>query len=576
MFKFDFILLVAYHLSNTNLKIKTLKMRSGKNILKAFVVVTLFTASFLLFRESTSAASISVSAGTTDTSVNGNCSLYEAVQSARNDLAVDACTAGSGADTLNLPDGIYNLSDSFINLNLASSENLTIEGNSVENTIIDGTGGYGITYSNDGSLDPVEINLRDLTVRNSAGLSKTTYDQVRLTITNTEWHNNSMTGYNAVIYATLANNNDEINIFDSTFRDNTGYTIYTEGEINVVLDRLQFYGNEHSSGNSGSLVRIRTTEGIQASNIEYYDNEEGIEFYANNTTTESINFYENLGPLSFFPDPPNAQLTASNISVFNNNGIGAFVVTSDAGGYNLDLSNITIANNETNYPGLFLMSDEDTPVSGTISNVTIANNSRTGDFGQEIPAGIGIASSSDIQPTVELSNVILSNNTDDGTPQNCVPQNGGLVFDWISAGNNLSSDATCSTINDQPTDLNDVNANLDVLTEENNTWVLPLQDNSPAVDAGATISSITTDQRGIARPQGLAYDIGAYELEGVNGGGNNPGEENESPNPESANNTNDEATLANTGSNTYVILLLASLFVVSGITLPAIVKSRGH
>jgi hypothetical protein len=150
------------------------------------------------------------------------------------------------------------------------------------------------------------------------------------------------------------------------------------------------------------------------------------------------------------------------------------------------------------------------------------------------------------------------------------------VFDWISAGNNLSSDATCSTINNQPTDLNDVNANLDVLTEENNTWVLPLQDNSPAVDAGATISSITTDQRGIARPQGLAYDIGAYELEGVNGGGNNPDEENESPNPESANNTNDEATLANTGSNTYVILLLASLFVVSGITLPAIVKSRGH
>lgn len=34
---------------------------------------------------------------------------------------------------------------------------------------------------------------------------------------------------------------------------------------------------------------------------------------------------------------------------------------------------------------------------------------------------------------------------------------------------------------------------------------------SPAVDAGATISAVTTDLSGVARPQGSAYDIGAYE-----------------------------------------------------------------
>jgi hypothetical protein len=38
-----------------------------------------------------------------------------------------------------------------------------------------------------------------------------------------------------------------------------------------------------------------------------------------------------------------------------------------------------------------------------------------------------------------------------------------------------------------------------------------LQSGSPAIDAGVTIASLTTDFDGIARPQGSAFDIGAYE-----------------------------------------------------------------
>jgi len=40
---------------------------------------------------------------------------------------------------------------------------------------------------------------------------------------------------------------------------------------------------------------------------------------------------------------------------------------------------------------------------------------------------------------------------------------------------------------------------------------LKLSTNSPAIDAGVTISSITTDFFGTSRPQGTGYDIGAYE-----------------------------------------------------------------
>src|SRR5262249_33642294 len=38
-----------------------------------------------------------------------------------------------------------------------------------------------------------------------------------------------------------------------------------------------------------------------------------------------------------------------------------------------------------------------------------------------------------------------------------------------------------------------------------------LQAGSPARDAGITLSIVTTDYDGIPRPQGVAYDIGAYE-----------------------------------------------------------------
>ncbi|MBM3792379.1 MAG: hypothetical protein FJW35_18805, partial [Acidobacteria bacterium] len=52
---------------------------------------------------------IAVSATADDIVVNGNCTLREAIIAANTDSAVDGCPAGSGADTILLPAGVYML-----------------------------------------------------------------------------------------------------------------------------------------------------------------------------------------------------------------------------------------------------------------------------------------------------------------------------------------------------------------------------------------------------------------------------------------------------------------------------------
>ena len=45
------------------------------------------------------------------------------------------------------------------------------------------------------------------------------------------------------------------------------------------------------------------------------------------------------------------------------------------------------------------------------------------------------------------------------------------------------------------------------------TMTMALLSGSPAIDAGTSAGAPTTDQRGIARPQGRGVDIGAYEFQ---------------------------------------------------------------
>ena len=115
--------------------------------------------------------------------------------------------------------------------------------------------------------------------------------------------------------------------------------------------------------------------------------------------------------------------------------------------------------------------------------------------------------------SVETNNLILANDLL-SDPSECYINNATVT----SVGHNLASDSSCGLTS--AGDQQNAAAGLDPSGLQNNggpTQTVALLSTSQAVDTGsctdASSNSVTTDQRGIARPQGSACDIGAFELE---------------------------------------------------------------
>jgi hypothetical protein len=129
-----------------------------------------------------------------------------------------------------------------------------------------------------------------------------------------------------------------------------------------------------------------------------------------------------------------------------------------------------------------------------LTYTTVAHNTSVGGSG-----GIGN------QQDAYAQNTIVAHND----PYNCADD------PLTSNGHNLEDVDECGLAG--PGDLTDTDPMLDPLAEDRGTMVHSLQDDSPAIDAGFCLGGITTDQRGVDRPQGAAgkCDIGAYEFDTV-------------------------------------------------------------
>lgn len=155
-----------------------------------------------------------------------------------------------------------------------------------------------------------------------------------------------------------------------------------------------------------------------------------------------------------------------------------------------------------------------------MDNSTVAGNSAFrgpettgGDFSIDSGGGGGI-----LAGPVAVKNSILANNAGGNCLDIDLDNPNGLTK---SGGHNLSDDATCADLFIQTGDVNSTPAGLDPAGLKNNggrTETIALLATSPAVNAIPASSCtdlngnlITTDQRGVPRPQGPGCDMGAYE-----------------------------------------------------------------
>jgi hypothetical protein len=209
-------------------------------------------------------------------------------------------------------------------------------------------------------------------------------------------------------------------------------------------------------------------------------------------------------------------LTLSGNSALAPAGAGGGGGIAEGGGLRLlteipvTVTNATITGNLASSPGTKLGEAEGGGMwtSGASGDTTILNSTLDANTSAGDPTGGG---GGNLEGEAKIRDTIISGGVGPATRQNC-----GDVVE--SLGNNLEDRDECGFHG--PGDKVNVSPQLGALQANGGPLATqaPAQ-TSPAVDAGASCAA--TDARGIARPQGPACDIGAYELAlpGVSTGG---------------------------------------------------------
>jgi CSLREA domain-containing protein len=439
------------------------------------------------------AAAIAVTTTADELNTDGDCSLREAIKAANSDSAVDACAAGSGADTITLPAGVYTLTLQGTGEDIAATGDLDI------------TGALTITGA-DAASTIVESGNQNDRVFEILGATATLS---QLTIRN----GNSAEGGAIRNTGTLTIANSIVR--DSGNRGGNGGGIYNAGTLTLsnstissnLADTLGGYDtNGGGIYNAGTLTLLNSTVSNNLAGYRFvskasYGRGRGAGIYNGGTAT----------------------LSNSTVSGNTANSSG------DGGGiYNagiLTLSNSTVSGNEA-VRGRPLSSSDDGGAGGgiynvstaTLSNSTISSNKASGRGGG---VGGGIYNS----VTLSFRNTLLARNIQTTPIPNSV-QASDCLGTLISQGYNLVEKVTCSIVGDSTGNLLNVNARLDLLLQDNGgpTLTQGLLPGSPAIDAGnpaapgsGGTACEATDQRGVVRPEDgngdstARCDIGAYE-----------------------------------------------------------------
>jgi uncharacterized repeat protein (TIGR01451 family)/CSLREA domain-containing protein len=427
---------------------------------------------------------------------DGQCSLREAIQAANTDSVVDACTTGSGDDTIILPAGTYTLTlagageDSNATGDLDITDDLTINGAGADSTTFDGNRLDRVLHVHSGVA--IEINGVKITngktpnggFYSDGGPGGGIYNNGMLTITNSTLSSNT-TGHGG-----------DAGLIGWGGDGGAGGGIYNSGTLTITNSTLS--SNTTGHGGVGSGFPSRGGDGGAGGGI-----------YNGGTLTITNS------TLSSNTTGDGGDSSGDFESGGGDGGAGGGIYNSGT----LTVVNSTVSINTTGHGG---SGDGYGPGYGgdgggiynsgilTVTHSTISNN--TTDYGGD---GGGI---DHINGAINVKNTIIADNTD---PTGQTPDCSGTL---TSQGYNLVENITGCTIGGDPTgNITGQDPRLCPLADNGgSTQTHALLPSSPAIDAGSC-SAVTTDQRGGPRPVDIpsivnvddGCDIGAYEVQGV-------------------------------------------------------------
>jgi CSLREA domain-containing protein len=250
---------------------------------KKLAVAATFVAAVLIAPATADAGTITPNTFTDDNTANGNCTLREAIRAANANAAIDACTAGTGADTIPLAAGTYSLSvpgageDAAAtgDLDITDTAGLAINGNAGGTTVngsgIDGV--FEILTNASASLDRLTITGG---TRAHGGGVEAQLPGAKATITNSTLTNNTATFTGGAIDVFSPAAAATVTLINSTVSGNTAPNTGNNGSgggINVEDNAVFNATNSTISGNSavvnggGMFVQTTATANLLSSTI---------------------------------------------------------------------------------------------------------------------------------------------------------------------------------------------------------------------------------------------------------------------------------------------------------------------
>ncbi|MEB3882655.1 DUF4347 domain-containing protein, partial [Lyngbya sp. CCY1209] len=406
-------------------------------------------------------------------------------------------------------------------IRMAGRTNLTLENSEVNNNRAQFAGGIYTGFKSTTTVINSQFDNNDGTAGGSerGGGAIATKSDGSLTVTGSTFTNNK--GINGGAINHLLGN---LAIEDSVFRNNDS----TAGDLGV-----------ETSGYGGAIF----TDGANASGSDFGPGPVGGEIRISNSLIEGNTGSGQGGGLFLYAYPPD-RVIIENSRIIDNEVLESSRGQALGGGLRhgnaeLIINHTTFANNRAYSQGGGLWIGETSPV--TITNSTISGNrAESADGNQGLGGAIMLANGTN---NTDIINTTIANNYAGfqggafwGDNSNATLTNTISAYNVANNGGNdwNINHHTGTTYNDGGGNIqsNELNANDTLITDNitltdpllgdlqeiDGVLIHPLLTDSPAIDAGVNINTVTTDQRGETRPvdgddNGTAeYDIGAFEL----------------------------------------------------------------